>query len=251
MAGTKFLGAITTSSWTLIVDEGGGNQTATIADGTYYWSGDGTASDLLKKIGDAITTALTTNTVTLTISSTGVITMTSDTGNVVVDWTASAKGTTIRDIMRYTTSTTTITTSGVTASRVARYVVTSNHRAETDRPIHDGRSTIYEADDGTMYGLDLSDEFVDYNITIRFRGPHRDATEVAWYTWLQFWRDVIKPLGSLRWYPDDTVTTAYVELTNPNGYHTGVLPQPRNWSADEWEPTSYTWYTKDLVFRVQ
>lgn len=52
---------------TFQVNDGGGNDTVTITAGTYYATGIGDSSDLLKALEDAVTASLTTSTLTTTL----------------------------------------------------------------------------------------------------------------------------------------------------------------------------------------
>lgn len=249
---TKFLGAITASSWSFSLDENppSGAATITITDGTYYLSGDDTSDDLLKEIQDQMDGAGFGNTFDVTIDSDGIVSIACvGVGSYTITWTSN--GTTLRDILRFSGATTNFTDTAASGSQAARYFAHTDRPTRIDVPIVFGRMSMSEADDGTLPGVDAGPVISRYLVQVRYTGPHRTTTANGHTEFLDFFRTTIKPIRKFRWYPDNTVTTAYAELTNPFGYHVVKERRMNEYRPREVIRNSYTWYFLDFDLQVQ
>lgn len=248
---TKFLGAITVSSWSFDIDSGGAPETVTLTDGTYYLSDDATGSDFIKMLEDKLNAAtLMVDTATVAIDSDGLISISVSANVYTITWTTS--GTVLRDLLRYGTGDDVEITSTPTVSdRACQYFAHSTTATNRDIPTIIKRTSLSEADDGTITGVDAGPTVVQYEVKVRYPGGHRSTTANGYHEFRDFFQDVMGAGGKFRWYPDTSVTSAWVDITNPTGYHVVRALSPRTFTPAEVIRDYYGWYTTTFVLQVQ
>jgi hypothetical protein len=246
------LGAITVDTWSFTLDKNppSGAEVVNLTDGDYYLSGDDASDDLIKHLEDKINAAtIMTDTATVAIDSDGLVSISTNAGSYTITW--GAGGTTLRDILRLTGSTTNFSTTAATSARACRYFAHSTTATNVDVPTDLGRTSLSEADDGTLYGLDVGPLIQQYRVKVRYSGPHRTSTANGYTEFRDLWIYSVKPGRKMRWYPDTAVTTAWAELTNPTGYHTVKALEPRTFTPADVIRDYYGWYTTTFLLQVQ
>jgi hypothetical protein len=262
---TQFCGAVTvpTGGWRVTITAGGGGTVGTVPAGTYYINGVvADAADLLTALAGAIQFGLagegSAAIVAVTLSSSGIVSISLDTGTATLAWT----DTDLRDILRFDPdgASTALSTTATSGHRTARFYASSSFPVQVDIPTTRYRSSTDEADDGTIRGLVLSNEINEYRLQIRYLGGHRNATFTEYHAWQSFFEDVMGQYVLCRWYPDSSVTTPFddtykvgtpTELANPNGYHVGRFTDPTEWTPQEFIPGYYGQYTSGRMrFRI-
>jgi hypothetical protein len=249
---TKFLGAIEVESWSFQVDEDppGGPVTISLDDGTYYLSDDGGSDDLIAEIESKAAASALADNLYIAISADGIASITNDGTTATITWTAN--GTELRDILRFTGATTgPIDDNPTSADRACRYFAHSTTATNVDVPTDLGRTSLSEADDGTLYGLDVGPLIQQYRVKVRYSGPHRTTTANGYTEFRDLWIYSVKPGRKMRWYPDTAVTTAWAELTNPTGYHVVKALEPRTFTPTDVIRDYYGWYTTTFLLQVQ
>jgi hypothetical protein len=250
--GSKLAGAITipAGGWAITVETAAPASAATLAAGTYYPSGDGTPTDFFQELEDAINDGLaaelSASVCTVTVDSDGLVSIVLDAGTATVTWTDTEP----RDICRLVGATTALSTTPAVGIRTAQYLVTSAFQFEEDRGSSQTREVIYEPDDGDPIRLGLSKRIDDLLLRVRYGGWRRDDEYGPYHAWEAFFDDVISPLLACRYYPDDTVTAAFVPVTQPYGYELGKITSPRRWQPEPWEEGEYTWWIAQLRMRL-
>lgn len=251
---TKFLGSIPVVSWSFDIDTTtpSASETVNLTDGDYYLSDDGGGDDLIAHLETKINAAsVVVDTVAVAIDADGIITIqnTSDTTSYTITWTAS--GTTLRDVLRFSGSTTAFSDTAATGSRAARYFAHTDKPTRIDIPIDSKRMDLSEADDGTISGVDAGPVVTRYLAQVRYTGPHRSTTATGNLEFRDFFATTIGAVRKFRWYPDATVTTPWVELTNPFGYHVVKEKSMREYRPREVIRLDYRHYFLDFDMQVQ
>jgi hypothetical protein len=259
---TKFLGSMLVSSWAFSLDTNPttGKETVTLTDSSatqeWYLSGDDGADDFVKHLEDQINDAtVMADTATVSISSTGVISISSSAGSYTITW--GVTGAALQAVLRMQGATTNFSTTPATGQTAAadpwaaRYFAHADRPTRRDIPADTGRMSMAEADDGTLSGVDAGPIIRRYMAQVRYTGPHRSTVPNGNTEFKDFFATTIKPIRKFRWYPDTTVTTPWADITNPWGYHVVKEKKMREYIPREVIANDYTWYFLDFDMQVQ
>lgn len=250
---TMFSGKITAASWTFDWTDAAnpGGTTLSITDGDYYVLGDGSADDLLAEMKTRVD-AVATSTLNYTIADDGRVGFSVAAGTATISATAGGGSVALGAALGFTVATLPLTTAYTYSTNAAATIAVSPLPARVDIPTTMGRRSASEADFFNRSVLTLSSTVQRYSTAFRFDGPHRSSSHVAYYMWRSFFKEVIQPGVLCRWYPDVTQsTTAYVERTNPYGYHLGRVTSPTMFTPREVIPSWYRWYQIAIEFLEQ
>ena len=205
----------------------GGSHTITLPDGTYYWSRDAASDDLADALQDLIRAAhadFTGFRVSCSADD-GKISLQTGAGTVVITW--GSDGEELRDWMRLSGSTTTVTAGGVTAARTAAYAYYPERALVEDLPSIVESESIATADDGTTEAHHYGSAG-QRDMTIQFAGYPEGAAWNEHEAVRDFWSDVWSQGKVFRYYKDSTVLTAWARVTNPNGYRSFQKLTPKD-----------------------
>jgi hypothetical protein len=197
--------------------------TATIAAGTYYISGDGTASDLLVAIDTALTAVAGTWTLSLT---SGVISFLCAGGTWSIDWDYTGTG-------FYAFDATILGIASISAAFGAATGVADACDYQHQRAWYSSRAVAVDSG-RTPIAVTSQTVAPSGRVSTVQRGSvqyRRDVSHEAesaaktWPTsgsnnqdWLSFWRTACAG-QTIRYYPDVSVTTAFAEYTGATGYY--------------------------------
>lgn len=168
-------------------------------------------------------------------------------------WTLGAGATEVRDWLRLTGATASLTdtpsiVNGTLGDRTHAFGLYLERCLMTDREEETPQGTQGRADDGsiqTITGTKLLDHFVRF----KFNGfPRKSGAAGEYEAFLDF-LDRASTGTRFRHYPDRTVTTPWVRLTNPYGYKTYIL------ARDSWgwrpEPSRGNYYARFISPELQ
>jgi len=205
-----------------------------ITDGDYFVIDDGAADDLITVVGQAIAfedPELSTFGISLN-QTTGIVTV-SDGGSVgfTITW---ASAIAIRDILGFTGATTVIASGGSTAAATSHlFGFYPSCTAIDDIQDRTPETAHLVPDNDSVQGIWFGDQ-VNHTLTLAFDGGPRKLVSAEWEQMDDFMLRAMKG-QTFRYYADVTVITAYVQVTNPDGFLQLVLdvvsatwaPRPR------------------------
>lgn len=231
----KYLAPITLVSGAnaIVINDGSGNHTVTITAGTYYISGDGTASDLLYQLKTAFDTASAAHcTWTVDLDASNKVQFHGDTsasGAWHVDF---SSGSTTFDeaILGHTAADLTAADhTAASCTYVSPYVWYATEPVQSDTFMEPHSPTVQNvAKSGRVWTVQEGEE-TETRLIVHANEPFYCAMPLtsATYTnrdWQSFWT-YCNAGQSVRFYPDVTVTGAYVKHSTPKGYQTYVFDE--------------------------
>lgn len=213
-------------------------RTITIADGDWYVLGDATTGDLVQEIVDQVQAHAELAAFASSVSSDGVVSFTMD-DDTVITWTTS--GESLRDLLRFSGSTTAFDAAGVSGARTHLGGLYPSSAIVTDLPDDEqlvSQSLVDSGDPQThSYG---TREATVWEMTIEGQ-PYTDAAYNEFHALASFIKDWCGAGRRFRYYRDASQTAAYAEVSNPNGYIVRVADAE---SVRRWHPVPLVggWY---------
>jgi hypothetical protein len=176
-------------------------------------------------------------------TSTGIFSMVLGAGETaLIAW--DSDSTILRDWMRYSGVSTSLSDVPNLGSRVHKVGVYLAHTAEEDLFLRDAPSTQTRTDNGQVNTVAYATR-AEHRIGILFQGPPRQTSYTEYDAVEEFFIDHLQLGRRYRFYPDRTVTTVFAKVSNPFGYHTLVGDLPIEFDPSPVKTGWYQWFRHD------
>jgi len=232
----KYLSAVTVLAGynAIVINDGSGNHTVSLTPGTYYISGDGTASDLLYRMKTDFDTASSGHcTWTIDLDTNHKVRFHGDTSNGGIWHVDFSSGSTTFDPLIVGSNAITdilgADHAATSCTYVSPYVWYSTYAPESDSlPIGNSPTAQSLAKSGRPWSVQQG-AVTERRVVVHNWEPLEKTKPVVSTAntnkdFWTFWETACAG-QTIRYYPDVSVTTAYVEHSNPTGYYTAVFDE--------------------------